>query len=643
MGSNRAERWRALLALAMLLALCAWAFAPALSGGFLDWDDRDNLLAHTRWRGLGLDELRWMFGTLHLGPYQPLTWLSWALDFELWGLDARAFHATNLALHALASVLLFGSARALLARRWPQAVHRAAVDLGACAAAALFALHPLRVESVCWITERRDVLAGALLVGSLRAWIAWTAPSARRRWYWIALALYVASLLAKASALGWPLVLFALDLRVLRRGPWRTLAREQLAFLAPALLLAGVALAGQGALPGAMASWREHGLAARAAQSAYGWCFYLAQTGIAAGVRPLYDLVLPLDPGEPRFLAALVLAPLALLLAWRARRRWPALWTGLLAYTLLAAPLLGFAQTGPQLVAARYSYQPSLALALLFGAGVTTLASSPARRAGLAALLFALVLSWSSISRSDARHWRSDEELWTHALELDPGSRGAARNAIAAACSASRALAPAERRAVLERALALSRRAPQAERDPELLNARAGVLAALAELDPLRGDECNQQALEALRQALELARHAGSDPTTPEQNLATLLLRLGRGAESVPLLEDWTRRSPGDPEAWAALGHALTELGRAEPARTALERALGLDPELSGARLDRGLLRVALGEAAAAREDFLGVLRALEARLGPEQAALHPDALEARAQLARLGRPSPAR
>ena len=150
-----------LLALS-LAALVLVAFAPALSGGFLLWDDADLLLSNARWRGLGLDELRWMFGTAHLGPYQPLSWVSYALDWQLFGLDARAFHRTNLVLHAGSAVLCFLAARELFAQRWPERRGSATLDLGAAAAAALFALHPLRVESVAWITERRDVLSGSV-------------------------------------------------------------------------------------------------------------------------------------------------------------------------------------------------------------------------------------------------------------------------------------------------------------------------------------------------------------------------------------------------------------------------------------------------------------------------------------------------
>jgi tetratricopeptide (TPR) repeat protein len=612
------ERLRAPLLATGLAALCLLVFAPALSAGFLLWDDADNLLANTRWRGLGFEELRWMFSTLHLGPYQPLSWMSYAVDWQLWGLDPRGYHLTNVLLHACSAVLCFLCARELFAQRWPERRAGAALDLGAAAAAALFALHPLRVESVAWVTERRDVLSGFFLLLSLRAWLSGAKP--------LALAAYAASLLSKGTALGWPLVLLALDAWLLGRANWK----EKLPYFALSCVLGAVAWLGQSQIPGAMAGWSEHGLAARLAQASYGWLFYPLQTIAVAGVRPVYDLVLPLDLGEPRFLAALVLAPALFLAAWALRKRWPAVWVALLAYTLLAAPVLGLAQSGPQLVAARYSYLACIPFALLAGAWV---ARRP-RALALAALLVALLPGWRA--HADTRAWRGDRELWTRARELDPGSRGALRNLVAAVYAEARASSePAARRARLEEALALCAEWERLGRDAELENARGSVLAALADQDPARAAALREQALAALRAALELARASGSDPTTPESNLIALLAQQGRASETLPLCLDWTARRPQDGAAWAALGHARTEIGEAQPALAALGRALALDRDLSGAWLDRGLVLAALGRREEARAAFEQVLAARR-RLG-DSGLGHPDAVEARLQLERLG------
>jgi tetratricopeptide (TPR) repeat protein len=473
------------------------------------------------------------------------------------------------------------------------------------------------------------VLSGFFLLLSLRAWLAYTRAEGRR-WYALALAAYAASLLSKASALGWPLVLLVLDAWVLQRGLGRARLKEKLPFLALALVLGAVALLGQARLPGTMAGWSEHGLGARLAQASYGWLFYPLQTLCVAGVRPIYDLELPLSPGEARFTAALLLAPALFGAAWALRGRWPALWAALLAYTLLAAPLLGLVQTGAQLVAARYSYLACIPFALLAGAWV---ARRP-RALAPAALLVALLPGWRA--HADARFWRSDRELWTHARELDPSSRIALRNLVGAVYAEARASAdPEQARARLAEALGLCEEWERRGRDAESENARASVLAAQADLDPPRAAELRLQAQAALRRALELARASGSDPTTPESNLIALCFQLGRASEALPLCQDWTARAPREPAAWAALGHAETEIGAAQPALAALARALELDRDQSGAWLDRGLVLAALGRTAEARTAFTEVLEARR-RLG-DGPGIHPDALEARLQLERLG------
>ena len=143
-------------------------FAPALSNGFVSWDDPRALLDNPYIRGLGPDNLRWMFTTFHMGPYQPLAWISLALDYQLWGgYDAAGFHLTAILLHAGAAMLLFLLAVRLLELAARDTGSSAGPGNGVVTAAVVsalfFALHPLRVESVAWATERRDVLSLSLI------------------------------------------------------------------------------------------------------------------------------------------------------------------------------------------------------------------------------------------------------------------------------------------------------------------------------------------------------------------------------------------------------------------------------------------------------------------------------------------------
>ena len=163
------DRQGALAAAGVALAVfVVYSFAP--SPRFLAWDDVANLLDNDRWRGLSLEHLRWMWGTRHYGPWQPLSWLSWAMDYAVWGLDPSAFRRTNVLLHALTAGLLVFVCRRLLSMIMPR-LSAAAVLFGSIAAAVFFGLHPLRVESVVWITERRDVLSGFFAILSILLWL----------------------------------------------------------------------------------------------------------------------------------------------------------------------------------------------------------------------------------------------------------------------------------------------------------------------------------------------------------------------------------------------------------------------------------------------------------------------------------------
>ena len=146
--------WRAApFALALVTVV---VFAPVLRAGFLDWDDPINFLENPYYRGLGWPQLRWMLTASVMGHWIPVTWLTLGADFAVWGMNPFGYHLTNLLLHAVSAALFYLVARRLLALAMP-AASPGAVSLGATVAALHFAVHPLRVESVAWITERRDL------------------------------------------------------------------------------------------------------------------------------------------------------------------------------------------------------------------------------------------------------------------------------------------------------------------------------------------------------------------------------------------------------------------------------------------------------------------------------------------------------
>jgi tetratricopeptide (TPR) repeat protein len=393
-------------------------FSPALNAGFVDWDDPGNFLENTSYRGLTLTNLKWMATTFLGGPYQPLSWLTLGIDYQLWGMDARGYHFTNVLLHAIGAVAFYFLATTLLplCRR---DLRDRKLAFASVFAALLFALHPLRAESVAWITERRDVLSGIFFVVTIVSYLrsrTATGKSDRHRWYAYSLIALGLSLLSKASGMSMPFVLLALDQWPLRR-PLRAALVDKLPFLLVAIPFAVVAMAGQAAPPRHLSTFAEHGVAQRIAQASYSAMFYPWKTLVPTGLVAIYDLPVPFDPSAARFVIAIACAATITVSLFALRGRLPAAWTAWWAFLVIVAPTSGLAQAGPQLVADRYSYLSCMPFALLI-AGATLLY---APRAALPCSIVVLILL-ATLSRRQTRVWHDAESLNRHTLAMNPSS-----------------------------------------------------------------------------------------------------------------------------------------------------------------------------------------------------------------------------
>jgi protein O-mannosyl-transferase len=204
--------------IALVLTLTALAFAPCLSNGFVNWDDHTNIVENWNYRGLGAAQLRWMFTTLHMGHYQPLAWVTLGVDYSLWGMNPLGYHLTSMLFHIANAGLFYLVVIALLERAPPEglASDDGRVRVAAAFAAGLFALHPLRVESVAWATERRDVVSGFFFLLALFAYVRSTGGAARR-WSALSVAAFAAALASKATTVVLPAILLVIDEYPLRR------------------------------------------------------------------------------------------------------------------------------------------------------------------------------------------------------------------------------------------------------------------------------------------------------------------------------------------------------------------------------------------------------------------------------------------
>jgi tetratricopeptide (TPR) repeat protein len=368
-----------------------------------------------------------------------VAWLTLGADYLLWGMAPFGYHLTSLMLHAAGAATFFFVAAKLLRLALPEppAGRRSYVVYGAALSALLFAVHPLRAESVVWASERKDVLCGLFFLLTilcyLKAAAAEGAAALRRRWLGLALGAYVLALLSKSMAVSMPLVLLALDIYPLRRlGAGKPGALkvwlEKLAFAALALGPVIVALYAQ-KVSGAVTGLQGWSAAQRAAQAAYGLVFYLWKTVWPSGLSPLYQPPASFVPSDWPFLAAGAAVLLLTGAAWLLRRRRPALAAIWGVYVVMLLPVLGFVSIGPQFVADRYSYLACLGWVLLPGAGlVLALRRQDAGRAGripFAVILFLGVAACAGLGGLTVRQagiWRDTLALWTHALAVDPGN-----------------------------------------------------------------------------------------------------------------------------------------------------------------------------------------------------------------------------
>ncbi|HZE98630.1 MAG TPA: hypothetical protein VE981_16500, partial [Planctomycetota bacterium] len=355
--------------LALFLATFA-AFLPALRGEFLNWDDVPNFLENPSYRGLGPSQLRWMFTTFLMGHYHPLTWITLGLDYAIWGMNPFGYHLTSLLFHSANAVLLYFVLRSLLRL----CGHPAAI--GPAAGALLYSLHPLRVESVAWITERRDVVCVFFSLLCVLAWLKRVAEEregrSAGRWLALSVAAFGAALMGKALALMLPAVLLLLDGYPLRRavpGSRVRILLEKLPYVLICCADVAVMLAAMRTID-AVRSAEAYQPLQRLAQACYGLCFYVAKTLWPAVLLPMYRIDKPLDPWAPKYLLAILGAVATTATLAALRRRWPAGLTTWLMYGLLVLPVLGVAVTGMQIAADRYATVAMMPASALAAAGL---------------------------------------------------------------------------------------------------------------------------------------------------------------------------------------------------------------------------------------------------------------------------------
>lgn len=443
----------------VLLATWVWAgFGGMWHHEFLDWDDKDYLTTNIHYRGLNRACLTWMFSAPHFGHYHPITWISYALDYSIWGMTARGYFLTNIMLHTCNGILLWGIALRLRAYLAPSAPPGQWVYWTWCAVA-LFVVHPLRAEAVCWASNRKELLGALFLIVSLHAYLtAVRAKNAMARpgenappplaiclpWLWCSGVCFWLALFSKATALLFPVLLLILDIWPLRRlriswdvsrSGWHHLARaigEKSIHLAASAVVMVLAPWAQTSA-GASVSIAEHGLGARGAQLMYALVYYPAKTFWPQELCALYLLPEQLSPFHPVYFGCGLMVITTVFLIWRWRGRFPGFAVLALASFLLLLPVSGLAQAGMQLVADRYSYLPAMVWAVGAGCSLSIVTSVnrglqavPSPRGGPAVHLYLapfvmglMFLSWW-YTVPQVSTWRDTTSVWKHAVKVCP-------------------------------------------------------------------------------------------------------------------------------------------------------------------------------------------------------------------------------
>ncbi len=620
------------LAAAALAGLTFAAFARALGCGFVNYDDTNYVTRNPQVTvGLSAAGVRWAFTTFHAANWHPLTWLSLQLDASLWGTEPFGFHLTSVLLHAANAALLFLALRSLTGAYWRSA-----------AVALLFAVHPLRVESVAWVSERKDVLSTLFGFLALWAYAGYAKAPSVPRYLLVGVALAL-SLLAKPMLVTLPCLLLVLDWWPLARTraplpvglapapeepgsagayrptaftdrpgvgrsggtqlvqtapavksapapapaarratpPW--LAVEKLPLLALAAISSGVTVQVQAA-QGAVMSVETYPWAARFANAAVSYAGYLLKTVWPTNLAAYYphpgtELPPAEVAGAALLLAALTVAAVVL------RRRAPYLLAGWLWFLGTLVPVIGIVQVGLQALADRYSYFPQVGILIAACWGAADLARGRARvalAAGAAAAAVLAVLTWRQVAV-----WHDPIALWEQVNRTT-------RRSPTALINLGNAL---DERGRVAEATRYYREAVRAF--PENVDAHINLAGILLRAGGTDEAEREYQKVLELNPGLDLAYF----------NLGVLEASRGNFDRAAGNFREVLLVRPNFADAHSSLGKVFVRQGRLDEAAREFEEAIRLDPGLTEAYSQLGLVLETRGELARAAAVFEEVVR----------------------------------
>ena len=540
-----------------LVAIVLAVYAPVRNHEFVAFDDYDFIVDNASVAaGLTAGSVRWSFAHAYDAAGGPLTWLSHMLDAELFGMAPGRHHLQSVILHAMSTVLLL-----LVLSQMTGSVWRSGF------VAALFAVHPMHVESVAWVSERKDVLAGMFWMLAMWAYVGYVRQPGALRYGLVALTLTL-GLLAKPMVATLPAVLLLLDVWPLKRArvawsgraEWRALVIEKIPLLALAVAFLTWTLVAQHGI-GAVVTLEALPFPARLANASMSLVTYIAKLIWPSGLAVFYPFARESSVWVPLASAGVLLG--ASLLAWRSAARRPHLIVGWLWFLVTLFPVIGLVQVGSHAMADRFTYLPAIGLFLVVAWEGPELLSRAfrSRYVAVAAGLVA-VLALAIAAHTQVGYWRTSETLWDRALAVTSNN----------------------------------------------FRAHAGLAEVRSRQN--RIDEAISHYSEAVRLA--------PDEAEWHVNLGLLLVRKGDVARAAEMFGRAVLLRPKDAESYNNLGAMLARLGRTPEAIAAYTRALHIRPQYALARRNLGLSLASQGDIPG------GIAACLEAlRQSPNEAAWH--------------------
>jgi tetratricopeptide (TPR) repeat protein len=574
-----------------LIAVTLFVYAPVRRYGFVLYDDLQYVTENANIQGAPLWQgIRWAFTT---NKGIPLTWVSFIIDLHLFGSGPGPLHVVNVIFHVINSLLLFGVLRRMTDQWKPSAL-----------VAALFAVHPLHVESVAWIAERKDVLSGFFLFLTIWAYISYTRMQRLHRYLLMTL-FFALGLMAKPIAVPLPFVLILLDIWPLHRlrlergqgRQWLRLVYEKLP-LVGITIIASVVTISMSSGGGGVESFDAVPLSLRLANAAVSCAAYMRDMVWPANLAAFYPY--GLLPAWEVAGSALGLLAVSLFAVWNARRH-PYLLVGWLWYLAMLAPVIGLIQSGGQSRADRFTYVPLVGLFIAAAWGIPELTRRwKYRSVVLSAAAGVAVCGCVIAARRQVQYWENAVTLWQHALDTTTGnylahtvlgyalvSEGRVDDGIAHYREALN-IDPDFAEAHNNLGIALAREGRIDESIPEFqIAVRLAPAAAVTHYDlgfALAGQGKAQEAIVHYSEAVRL------DPNYVEAftRLGDAFLVQGRLSEAIANYTEALRIQPNFAEALDNLGLALANQGHYEEAITRYEEALRIRPDFPEAHNNLG-------------------------------------------------------